>query len=66
MSISGCLKRHLQKSTTATAALWFLCPLCRGITEIPPQGVSAFKTNHFILGLKRIGEFNFRFFQPAC
>ena len=51
-----CLDGHLKKSTTASASLWFLCPQCRQITDVPSSGVSGFKTNTFIHNLKRFVE----------
>ncbi len=50
----SCLEKHLSRSTTTTARLWFLCPQCRNITDVPQSGLSGFRTNNFILKLKEI------------
>ncbi len=40
---AACLQRLVARSTTDTARLWFLCPTCTAITEIPAAGVKAFR-----------------------
>lgn len=46
-----CLERHLLRSTTTTASLWFLCPSCRSITDVPKDGIASFKSNYFVVNL---------------
>ena len=49
-----CLESYVHKHTTESAHLWFMCPECRDIINIPATGISGYHTNDFLMNLKQI------------
>lgn len=50
----SCLQNHVARHSTAKTSLWFMCPECRNIIDIPKNGVESYKTNDFLMNLKQL------------
>ena len=44
----NCLQKNVDRGATETARLWFLCPKCRTIVDVPAAGASGFRKNGFV------------------